>query len=132
MGFPAASGFGHHVPFGKFYQSKCYGIPCRYLAGTSFDVHWCNHAGKARTSKRRDASGFVCSRHSGNVWCCNIVGADHPAVERRSGRYMDYIIHDDENFTGEYPAEAPFTIGELEEIYPTASSYAKMCIRDRF
>ena len=31
----------------------------------------------------------------------------------------------DENFTGEYPAEAPFTIGELEEIYPTASSYAK-------
>mgnify|MGYP002315321275 CR=1 FL=1 len=26
---------------------------------------------------------------------------------------------------GEYPAEAPFTIGELEEIYPTASSYAK-------
>ena len=28
-------------------------IPCRYLAGTSFDVHWCNHAGKARTSKRQ-------------------------------------------------------------------------------
>ena len=31
----------------------------------------------------------------------------------------------DENFMGEYPAEAPFTIGELEEIYPTASTYAK-------
>ena len=31
----------------------------------------------------------------------------------------------DENFTGEYPTEAPFTIGELEEIYPTASAYAK-------
>ena len=31
----------------------------------------------------------------------------------------------DENFTGEYPKEAPFTIGELEEIYPTASAYAK-------
>lgn len=31
----------------------------------------------------------------------------------------------DENFTGEYPAEAPFTIGKLEEIYPTASTYAK-------
>ena len=29
------------------------------------------------------------------------------------------------NFTGEYPKEAPFTIGELEEIYPTASAYAK-------
>ena len=31
----------------------------------------------------------------------------------------------DENFEGEYPKEAPFTIGELEEIYPTASAYAK-------
>lgn len=31
----------------------------------------------------------------------------------------------DESFEGEYPNEAPFTIGELEEIYPTASAYAK-------
>ena len=31
----------------------------------------------------------------------------------------------DEAFEGEYPAEAPFTIGELEEIYPTASGKAK-------
>ncbi|MGC4020423.1 MAG: arginine--tRNA ligase, partial [Muricomes sp.] len=31
----------------------------------------------------------------------------------------------DEAYEGEYPAEAPFTIGELEEIYPTASAYAK-------
>ena len=31
----------------------------------------------------------------------------------------------DEDFDGEYPKEAPFTIGELEEIYPTASAYAK-------
>lgn len=31
----------------------------------------------------------------------------------------------DETFSGEYPDEAPFTIGELEEIYPTASAYAK-------
>lgn len=31
----------------------------------------------------------------------------------------------DENFEGEYPKEAPFTISELEEIYPTASGYAK-------
>ena len=28
----------------------------------------------------------------------------------------------DEGFTGEYPAEAPFTLSELEEIYPTAST----------
>lgn len=31
----------------------------------------------------------------------------------------------DDSFEGEYPTEAPFTIGELEEIYPTASAYAK-------
>lgn len=31
----------------------------------------------------------------------------------------------DDSFEGEYPEEAPFTIGELEEIYPTASSFAK-------
>ena len=31
----------------------------------------------------------------------------------------------DPDFTGEYPAEAPFTIGELEEIYPAASAKAK-------
>ncbi len=31
----------------------------------------------------------------------------------------------DEAFEGEYPKEAPFTISELEEIYPTASARAK-------
>ena len=31
----------------------------------------------------------------------------------------------DDNFQGEYPSEAPFTISELEEIYPTASQKAK-------
>ena len=31
----------------------------------------------------------------------------------------------DDNFTGEYPVEAPFTISELEEIYPTASAKSK-------
>ena len=31
----------------------------------------------------------------------------------------------DESFEGEYPEEAPFTISELEEIYPTASGKAK-------
>ena len=28
----------------------------------------------------------------------------------------------DENYTGEYPEDAPFTLSDLEEIYPTASS----------
>lgn len=31
----------------------------------------------------------------------------------------------DENFTGEYPTEAPFDISELEEIYPAASKKSK-------
>ena len=31
----------------------------------------------------------------------------------------------DESFEGEYPSEAPFTISELEEIYPTASAKSK-------
>ena len=31
----------------------------------------------------------------------------------------------DDAFEGEYPQEAPFTMGELEEIYPTASGRAK-------
>ena len=31
----------------------------------------------------------------------------------------------DESFEGEYPKEAPFTIGELEEIYPAASARSK-------
>ncbi|MDR0925237.1 MAG: arginine--tRNA ligase [Hungatella sp.] len=31
----------------------------------------------------------------------------------------------DQSYEGEYPKEAPFTIGELEEIYPAASSKAK-------
>ena len=31
----------------------------------------------------------------------------------------------DESYTGEYPAEAPFTISELEEIYPAASGKSK-------
>ena len=31
----------------------------------------------------------------------------------------------DPDFTGEYPTEAPFTVSELEEIYPFASQYSK-------
>ena len=35
------------------------------------------------------------------------------------------LIYFDESYAGEYPAEAPFTISELEEIYPTASGKSK-------
>lgn len=35
------------------------------------------------------------------------------------------LVYFDENYDGQYPAEAPFTISELEEIYPTASKKSK-------
>lgn len=35
------------------------------------------------------------------------------------------LVYFDENYQGEYPAEAPFTISELEEIYPAASAKSK-------
>ncbi|MCM1153851.1 MAG: arginine--tRNA ligase [Roseburia sp.] len=35
------------------------------------------------------------------------------------------LLYFDENYQGEYPTEAPFTISELEEIYPTASAKSK-------
>lgn len=35
------------------------------------------------------------------------------------------LVYFDEAYEGEYPKEAPFTISELEEIYPTASSKSK-------
>ena len=35
------------------------------------------------------------------------------------------LCYFDSDYTGEYPAEAPFTLSELEEIYPTASAKKK-------
>ena len=35
------------------------------------------------------------------------------------------LVYFDENYKGEYPKEAPFTISELEEIYPAASAKSK-------
>lgn len=35
------------------------------------------------------------------------------------------LAYFDESYTGQYPKEAPFTIGELEEIYPAASAKSK-------
>ncbi|MBR1471445.1 MAG: arginine--tRNA ligase [Lachnospiraceae bacterium] len=39
-------------------------------------------------------------------------------------RYPE-LVYFDEDYEGEYPAEAPFTIADLEEIYPTASGKCK-------
>ncbi len=35
------------------------------------------------------------------------------------------LVYFDDSYTGEYPSEPPFTISELEEIYPTASGKSK-------
>ena len=35
------------------------------------------------------------------------------------------LVYFDPDYTGEYPKEAPFTISELEDIYPTASGKSK-------
>lgn len=35
------------------------------------------------------------------------------------------LCYFDSDYTGEYPSEPPFTISELEEIYPTASAKSK-------
>ena len=35
------------------------------------------------------------------------------------------LVYFDDNYKGEYPKEAPFTISELEEIYPAASAKSK-------
>ncbi|WP_429144951.1 arginine--tRNA ligase [Anaerotaenia torta] len=40
-------------------------------------------------------------------------------------RRQPQLVYFDDSYTGEYPAEAPFNISELEEIYPAASEYSK-------
>lgn len=35
------------------------------------------------------------------------------------------LVYFDDSYEGEYPKDAPFTIAELEEIYPAASAYSK-------
>lgn len=45
-------------------------------------------------------------------------------IEELKDRQPD-LPYFDETFTGEYPKEAPFTISELEEIYPAASARSK-------
>ncbi len=45
-------------------------------------------------------------------------------IEELRDRRPD-LVYFDENYAGEYPKKPPFTIGELEEIYPAASKKAK-------
>lgn len=46
-------------------------------------------------------------------------------IEELRDRKPD-LVYFDESYTGEYPEEAPFTISELEDIYPTASGKSKV------
>lgn len=46
-------------------------------------------------------------------------------IEELRDRKPD-LVYFDENYTGEYPKEAPFTISELEDIYPAASGKSKV------
>ena len=45
-------------------------------------------------------------------------------ITELKGRQPD-LVYFQEDYEGEYPKEAPFTIGELEEIYPAASARSK-------
>ncbi len=45
-------------------------------------------------------------------------------IEELHDRQPD-LVYFDPDYTGEYPAEPPFTISELEEIYPAASAKSK-------
>lgn len=46
-------------------------------------------------------------------------------IEELRDRKPD-LVYFDENYTGEYPSGPPFTISELEDIYPTASGKSKV------
>ena len=46
-------------------------------------------------------------------------------IEELRDRKPD-LVYFDENYTGAYPSEPPFTISELEDIYPTASGKSKV------
>ncbi|MBQ9022384.1 MAG: arginine--tRNA ligase, partial [Eubacterium sp.] len=45
-------------------------------------------------------------------------------IEELKNRQPD-LVYFDESYDGEYPKEAPFTISELEDIYPAASAKSK-------
>ena len=46
-------------------------------------------------------------------------------IEEMKVRHPDWVYFDD-NYDGEYPNEVPFTVSDLEEIYPCASAKTKV------
>lgn len=73
-------------------------------------------------------------RRMGNFLGYNMIGDVHLGdwglqmgliIEELRDRKPE-LVYFDESYTGEFPSEPPFTISELEDIYPTASGKAKV------
>ncbi len=86
------------------------------------------HVGHLRSAIIGESIKRIC-RYAG----CDIIGDIHLGdwglqmgliITELQKRQPDLIYFDD-SYEGEYPKEAPFTISELEEIYPTASAKSK-------
>jgi arginyl-tRNA synthetase len=86
------------------------------------------HVGHLRSGVIGDAINRIC-KYMGHETISDIHMGDW-------GTPMGLIMHElslrkpdlpyfDESFTGEYPVEPPFTVADLEEIYPTASKKSK-------
>ncbi|MCM1537071.1 MAG: arginine--tRNA ligase [bacterium] len=86
------------------------------------------HVGHLRSAVIGESIKRIC-RYAGH----EVIGDIHMGDW---GLQMGLIIHElslrrpelpyfDAQYTGDYPADAPFTISELEEIYPTASAKSK-------
>lgn len=86
------------------------------------------HVGHLRSAVIGEAIKRIC-RYAGDTVTGDIHMGDWGLqmgliIYEFSLRHPDLLYFDD-TYTGEYPAEAPFTISELEEIYPTASGKSK-------
>ena len=86
------------------------------------------HVGHLRPAIIGESVKRIC-RYAGH----NVIGDIHMGdwglqmglvITELKKRQPDLIYFDD-TYEGEYPVEAPFTISELEEIYPTASAKSK-------
>ncbi len=86
------------------------------------------HVGHLRSAIIGESIKRIC-RYMGN----HVIGDIHLGdwglqmglIITELSRRKPELCYFDRNYEGEYPVEAPFTIGELEEIYPCASARSK-------
>ncbi|HAG69008.1 MAG TPA: arginine--tRNA ligase, partial [Lachnospiraceae bacterium] len=86
------------------------------------------HVGHLRSAIIGESIKRIC-RYMGN----EVVGDIHMGdwglqmglIITELSRRQPELVYFDESFNGEYPEEPPFTISELEEIYPAASARSK-------